>query len=409
MGRRSRLASGIVLGLAVGLAVPVSSISAQGASGVAEITLTKQERAALRPVQEAIAAGNWSSASAALSGAPASTLGSGARYLLGNMQLRIGLQTGNRNLQAQGIDQMVASGYAADADLAGLYRNQAALALSNRDTKKAEGALSRLLDRNPSDVEAMVALAQLRVDQRRVPDALALLDRAIVMRKSSGHPIPESWYKFGARTAFDARAIAQSMKFTRDWLAAYPSSQNWRDGLLNVRELTVPDAETNVDLWRLMRAARALAGERDYNAMADSLRQAGYAAEAKAVLDEGASANIVDTIRPKVVKGGKAAKAPATKASLAASEKSALAASSGTSALKVADGYFGYGDYAKAAELYRAALQKGSVDANLVNSRLGLALALAGQKAEAEAALRAVTGPRAELANLTLIWVQQRA
>ena len=33
-----------------------------------------------------------------------------------------------------------------------------------------------------------------------------------------------------------------------------------------------------------------------------------------------------------------------------------------------ADAYFGYGQYAEAAELYRAALQKGGEDANLVNT-----------------------------------------
>ena len=53
----------------------------------------------------------------------------------------------------------------------------------------------------------------------------------------------------------------------------------------------------------------------------------------------------------------------------------------------------------------RAALQKGGQDANMVNTRLGAALALAGQRAEAEAAFRAVTGQRAELAQLWLLWL----
>ena len=51
------------------------------------------------------------------------------------------------------------------------------------------------------------------------------------------------------------------------------------------------------------------------------------------------------------------------------------------------------------------ALQKGGQDVNLVNTRLGAALALAGQRAEAEAAFRLVTGPRAELAQLWLFWL----
>ena len=74
--------------------------------------------------------------------------------------------------------------------------------------------------------------------------------------------------------------------------------------------------------------------------------------------------------------------------------------------LRIADAYFSYGQYAQAAELYRAALQKGA-DANLANTRLGAALALAGQRAEAEAAFRAVTGPRAELAQFWLLWLSQ--
>jgi Flp pilus assembly protein TadD len=62
----------------------------------------------------------------------------------------------------------------------------------------------------------------------------------------------------------------------------------------------------------------------------------------------------------------------------------------------------------KAAALYRAAIEKGSIDANVANTRLGIALARAGQRAEAEAAFRAVGGARADLANLWLVWLSQR-
>jgi hypothetical protein len=58
--------------------------------------------------------------------------------------------------------------------------------------------------------------------------------------------------------------------------------------------------------------------------------------------------------------------------------------------------------------LYRAALQKGGVDPGIANLRLGLALALADNRAEAETAFRAVTGTRAELASLWLAWLAQR-
>ncbi len=85
-----------------------------------------------------------------------------------------------------------------------------------------------------------------------------------------------------------------------------------------------------------------------------------------------------------------------------------MAAPTGQMARTTADAFYGYGHYAEAADLYRAALQKGGEDANLVNTRLGASLALAGRRAEAEAAFHAVTGTRATLAQFWLLWLASR-
>ena len=92
-------------------------------------------------------------------------------------------------------------------------------------------------------------------------------------------------------------------------------------------------------------------------------------------------------------------------------QQSATAALAGTEAkraLVTGDAFFGYGDYAKAAELYRAALTKTGGDKDLINLHLGMALARAGDKAGASAALNAVAGPRAELAKYWLLYVNTR-
>jgi tetratricopeptide (TPR) repeat protein len=104
------------------------------------------------------------------------------------------------------------------------------------------------------------------------------------------------------------------------------------------------------------------------------------------------------------------AKVAADKASLAAAEKNAASSANGKAALGTADAYFGYGDYAKAAALYKLALQKRGVDAGTANLRLGMALAKSGQAAEAKQALAQVTsGPRAEIAQFWTLWVDQNA
>jgi TolA-binding protein len=68
------------------------------------------------------------------------------------------------------------------------------------------------------------------------------------------------------------------------------------------------------------------------------------------------------------------------------------------------DAYFGYGEYTKAAEMYRLALSKGGVDAATANLRLGASLMRGGDKAAAKAAFEAVQGgTRAPLAQYWLI------
>src|SRR3546814_8539756 len=71
----------------------------------------------------------------------------------------------------------------------------------------------------------------------------------------------------------------------------------------------------------------------------------------------------------------------------------ALAAKAG-GASEAADAYLAWGDYARAAELYRAALKQTPADPGQVNTRLGIALARAGNVEEARKALAAVTGDR---------------
>jgi Flp pilus assembly protein TadD len=86
----------------------------------------------------------------------------------------------------------------------------------------------------------------------------------------------------------------------------------------------------------------------------------------------------------------------------------AAAAGSPAASLQAGDVALSLGDYAAAADLFRAAAAS-PADAAAANPRLGIALALAGRKAEAEAAFAAVAGPRAELAALWLAWLKQRA
>ena len=405
-----RSVSTIALGVALALgSVTLAAAPASAQKGEAEFS--REERAAFLALQNALAVKDYATATSALNTAQARARTPNARYLASALQLRLGLETNNFGLQSSAIDAMISSGAAPASELPQLYRNQAALLQAAGKLDRAEASLTRYVEAAPNDPDALLALSQIKNDRRKPQEAIALIDRAVDMRKASGQVAPESWYKRGVNLALMNRMPTQSLKFGRELVAHYPSAENWRDVLLVYRDVASPDAESALDSWRLQRAAKALAGERDYEKFAQAATAAGLPAESKAVLDEGVAARMVSptegAFKALIASSTKAAATART--GLKARETAAMAAATGTAALGAGDGAFAQGNYASAVSLYRTALQKGSVDTNVTNTRLGIALAMAGQRAEAEIAFRAVTGPRAELAALWLTWLGRSA
>jgi hypothetical protein len=230
------------------------------------------------------------------------------------------------------------------------------------------------------------------------------------MQKASGQAVPESWYRVALGQAELAKLKPQAVKIGSALVTSYPSTRNWHDALGIYRNLTTADRDTEIDIYRLMRATKAISDSNEYADYTRDLSNAGLPGELRAVLDEGIAGHHINVADQRFASlhSAAAGRIAADKASLPAEERKALAAPTGAVAAGVASAYFGYGNYAKAIELYRTALKKGSVDANVVNTRLGMALAFSGQKAEAESAFKAVGGPRAELTPYLLAWLAQR-
>jgi tetratricopeptide (TPR) repeat protein len=375
-----------------------------------QFKFSKEERVALLPLQNAVIAKDWATAQAALAAAEAAAQGADARYAVARYRLEIGINTNNVQMQGQAIDALIASGSVPAADLPMMYRNQGALALQANDKARAEASFARVVELSPNDAEALIALAQVKNDLRKQQEAVQLVERAISVKRNAGQPVDETWYKYALKLAYDNRLAAQSLAISRDLVATYPTKENWRDALLIYRELRNLDRSAQIDLLRLARASKALGGERDWYELAEMLDNSGLPAEAKATLEEGASLKMIDLNKAafRELLRSVSGRLTGDRASLPAQETKALGAATGTLALSIADAYLGYGDYAKAVTLYRAALTKGGVDTNIVNTRLGIALALMGNRAEAEPAFKAVTGPRAEIASFWLSWLGRR-
>ena len=420
----AQTSSAFLMGGVALAAVPASAqapVPAQPA-----FALSPGERNALAPVSQAVAARNWPAALSSLATAQNAAQTQNGRYALGRLQLDIGVGTANRQLQAAAIDTILGSGVAPPQEQALLYRHQAGLAFEAGNFERAEQALTRMIQVSPNDPEALAGLALVSRSRNNVPQSVNYLVRSLDASEATGRQAPESRYKLALATALNARLRTPGADLARRLVAFYPSNINWRDALLAYRELVngIPplpgaapvagaastDPVVVLETMRLMRATGALAGERDYLSMAQALNAAGLPGEAKAVLDEGVERGMLAAtdaaVRAAITSTN--TRAASDRTALAGRVTQARAAAAARPARVAGDGLYGFGRYAEAAELYRLALTKTGEDANLLNLRLGSALALAGQSAEAEAALQAVTGERAELARFWLTWLARR-
>lgn len=373
--------------------------------------LSKEEKAALQPIQAAIGAKDWAKATSLVPAAQAASQSADAKYVLGQLELQIGLGIPDTQMQAKAVNDLIASGGALPAEMPALYRNQGAFALQAHNNAAAEAAYTQVIALTPNDPEAYINLAKIKAEAKKPQEAVQLIEKAIALKSAAGEKADETWYKFALKLAYDNRMRPDSLRLSREMVAAYPTPTNWRDTLIIFRDGTSLDKGSTLDLLRLMRASKALAGERDWFDLAEGLGSSGLPGEEQAVLQEGAQLRAIDLNKAafRDLMSSASARVAADKASLAGIEAKAMAAPSGAIALNTGDAYFGYGEYAKAVTLYQAALGKSGVDPNVVNTHIGMALALSGDRAGAETAFRKVTGPRAEVAALWMAWLARRA
>lgn len=379
-------------------------------AGQRKFDISNGARKAIVELQTAVNANDVANFPAKLAAAQAVGKTKDDKYVIGQLQLKAAVDQKDNVGIGNAIEAMLASGSASPAETSTLYLNLGRQLYNAKQYDRAATAFERLIALNSNDTDAIVMLAETRKSQNRAADAVTLLQRAIAARISAGQKPSEDWYKRAVAIAYDAK-LPSAIPLSRDWVTAYPSPKNWRDTLLIYQTGTVLDETSKMDLYRLSRAAGALAGESDYYEYASRALSKGLSGEAKAVLEEGFAAKSIDRSKPifRDVLASATTKSAGDRATLAGFEKTALAAPAAKSAMATAEAYFGYGDYAKAATLYRAALTKTGVDPSLANLRLGMALARSGDKIGATAALNAVTGPRADIAKYWLLWLATRA
>lgn len=254
-------------------------------------------------------------------------------------------------------------------------------------------------------------------------DGAAAELKKMIDAKPAGEHVPDTWYRYILAKVVKAKRADQAVYWSRELVKAYPTAENWRQAIGVYASSVAPtvrlDARQRIDLLRLLRAANALADENDYNEYAQATDSIGLFDETLALIDEGAkngklpSKNSLSQMIRNSSTTGRSLEKP-----LPVQEAAAKAAKTGDLATQTADSYLGRGEYAKAAELYQVALSKGFekpsgaptkrhfIDNDEVNTHLGIALALAGDKQGARTAFNAVAGsPRKDIVSFWLTWL----
>lgn len=412
----SRLTLAAMLALAT-FAAPVAAkkfeAAAETPGKVDPKNISKAVRPLLANAQKLETAGDNAGALAQVRAAEATgSLNSTDVFFISQMKLGLGNKLKDNALLEEAIKSSANSEFLPAADKPKYLRNLGALALQRNDYAAATTYYEQVAVLTPNDAETFTNLAVLYSRQKQNSQAIAALQKAVTASKAAGKTPEESLYRTQLKLAVDSKLPAQVQSASMDLVTAYPSPVNWRDVLLVYRDSAKLDDQGNLDVFRLMDSAGALNGERDYAEYVETSIGKGLPGEAKTVLAEGIAKKMLTSTKPYVAEFNKTinTRVGPDRAGLPSLDKEARTSAAAKSAMGQGDAYFGYGDYAKAAEMYRLALTKNGVDTATANLRLGAALARSGDKAGATAALQNVKGaPREVLARYWMIWVGQKA
>ena len=360
---------------------------------------------AIKDLQAAVVANNFAEVPAKVAAANAVAQTPDDRYMIGVLRYQAAVNAKDDAARVAAIEAMLASGFAA-TPRGDLYADLGATYNRLKQSDRATAAFQQALQLNPNNVSANAGLAEALVASGKAAEGLALLQKGIALQTAGGSPASESWYQRALQIAYKEK-LPQAVQISRDWIKAYPTTKNWGDALAIYQNLGQLDETQMLDLLRLKRTVGALTPA-DYFNYSDIAARKGLSGEAKAVLEEGFAANAINRSDPSF----RQLYSLATERSKGDREglpAAPVASANARQTLVIGDAYYGYGDFAKALEFYRAALEKEGADPNVINLRIGMALVRQGDKAGATAALNSVGGAQADIAKYWLLYTSTQA
>ncbi|MDI1295291.1 MAG: hypothetical protein PSY12_05315, partial [bacterium] len=386
-----------------------------------KLNVTPDVLKALQVAQKAAAAQDFAGAKAALADADSKAQSSDDKYQIGAIKLNTAIGAKDEPGKIEALNQMLDSGLTPpeQAGQFNYFSASAALDAKNYDVaiQRAKAALSagfKAEQVNPVLAQAYFGKAgttNTSAEPARgfTQQGLAALKAGADATKAAGAQVPANWYQIGV-----GRAEAAKLPEVTDWATwayqAEPSGTNLRT-LVRLFQRANPNITNreNLDVLRLMAASGGLVVAGDFTEYAEMASKTGIYGEVKSAIDAGRAKGVLNASQGGETYTSAVARIASDKASLASAEADARKAANGKIAAATADAYMGYGDYAKAASMFELAKSKGGVDADEINTRMGIAKSLGGDNAAAKAAFQSVqAGSRKKIADLWLAYLSTK-
>ncbi len=365
------------------------------------LTASKGFAPALKKMTDATAAKDAAALQAAMAEGQASATTPDDKYLVAFYQLQLGILNKDQTLQSQGLDTMIDSGLM-QAENAGTYNFYSGnFAYGAKNYTKAIQRLEAAKAAGSTEAALAPMLMDSYLNAGQVDQGWAIAKAGIEAARAAGTRPSEELYVRPAQAFQKANRTNEMLDVLTMRVQDYPTPATWRNTLYILLQQSGGDKEMNLDVLRLMKATNAMTQRPEYLEYAGLATEAGYPGEVVAVIKHGQGnkvipatdthfGNILETQTPRAATDAAAVAADASKPATLSNPKAARA---------TADALVGTGEAAKAIPLYEAALAASPGD-QLVQFRLGVAQALAGQADAAVASFAKVQGNRQRLAQL---------
>lgn len=365
------------------------------------ISVSKGFMPAAKKMEDASKAKDAAALQAALTEGSSSATTPDDKYLVGFFQLQLGILNKDQALQGQGLDAMLESGKT-PAENQGVYNFYSGnFAYGAKNYAKAIQRLEAAKAAGSTESALAPMLMDSYLNGGQIDKGWEIAKAGIDAARAAGTKPSEELYVRPAQAFQKANRTNEMLDVLTMRVQDYPSPATWRNTLYIVLQQAGSDKDLNLDILRLMRATNSMTQRPEYLEYASLATEAGYPGEVVAVVKQGQNSGaipksdthfgtILESQGPRAAADAAAVAADATKPATLSNPKAARA---------TADALVGNGDAAKAIPLYEAALAANPSD-SLIQYRLGVAQALAGQNDAAVASFAKVQGNRQRLAQL---------